>query len=329
MQLLKRAAGIAALAAGVLLLAVLASPWPSALVIRFAMDRGGERVNARLAARVPAGIIERLDLSYDPADPGARLDVYYPGGTPSGDRPPLTLVWIHGGGFISGSKGQVANYVKILASGGYTVVALDYSLAPAATYPTPLYEVNSALAYLQANATDLHVNPERFVLAGDSAGALTAAQVGNLLTSPPYARRLGITPALTPQKLAGLLLYCGPFDALHAGKGKPGWFGRTVMWAYSGRRDFTNDPLMPTLAVVDHLTSAFPPSFISVGNADPLAPQSQTLADRLSALGVRTDTLFFPPDYAPALAHEYQFDLDLPAARLALARSLEFLASRR
>src|SRR5690606_23112788 len=70
----------------------------------------------------------------------------------------------------------------------------------------------------------------------------------------------------------------------------------------------------------------FPPTFISAGNADPLLPQSQALAERLTALGVAVDRLFFPANYEPELPHEYQFDLETPASRLALARSLEFLA---
>jgi acetyl esterase len=39
------------------------------------------------------------------------------------------------------------------------------------------------------------------------------------------------------------------------------------------------------------------------------------------------DALFFPQDYAPPLPHEYQFDLDTEAGRLALERSVGFLSA--
>jgi hypothetical protein len=39
------------------------------------------------------------------------------------------------------------------------------------------------------------------------------------------------------------------------------------------------------------------------------------------------DSLFFADDYAPGLPHEYQFDLNTDAARLALERARIFLAS--
>jgi acetyl esterase/lipase len=278
---------------------------------------------------VPAGVSAFLNESYDPADPAARLDVFYPSATPP-DGALVTVVWIHGGGFVSGSKEQIANYARILASRGYTVVGVDYSIAPESTYPTPLREANVALGYLQREARRLHVDPNRFVLAGDSAGALIAAQVASIITSSQYAQLVEVSPRLAPSQLAGVVLYCGPYD-LEPPKqaGSPGWFGRTLLWSYSGRRDFAHDPRLPTLAIVNYLTPQFPPSFISVGDADPLAAQSYVLAHDLARLGVRVDTLFFPAAYAPPQPHEYQFNLDTEAARLALQRSTEFLATLR
>ncbi len=74
-----------------------------------------------------------------------------------------------------------------------------------------------------------------------------------------------------------------------------------------------------------HVTAAFPPAFISVGNADPLAPHSEELARALVAKGVSVETLFFHPDHQPPLGHEYQFDLDGEAGQRALERAVDFL----
>jgi acetyl esterase len=303
------------------------SPWPSALAIRYLFDSDAWRTNAALAGRVPAGVAARRNEIYDPGEPDARLDVFYPAAHAE-DQALLTVVWIHGGGFLSGSKDQITNYAQILAAGGYTVVTVNYSLAPERKYPTPLRQLNAALAYLQENAAWLHVDPQRFVLAGDSAGALLAAQVASIVTSPDYARALDLAPTLKPSQIVGLLLYCGPYEMRRPAAGEAlGWFLRTVLWSYSGRRDFANDPRLTTLAVVNYLTPQFPPSFISVGNADPLSQQSRALAAALTALGVRVDSLFFADDYAPRVPHEYQFNLNTDAARLSLERAQEFLTS--
>ncbi len=316
------------LTAFLVLVAVEASPWPSALLIRLAFDTSGGLANAKLAPLVPAAISAHLDEIYDPADADARLDVFYPSQPDSG-RGLLTVVWIHGGGFVSGSKGQIANYARILAGGGYTVAGIDYSVAPERTYPTPLLQINRALAYLTHSAQRLHVDPERLVLAGDSAGAQLAAQLANVITSPGYARTVGIAPAITPRQLVGVVLYCGPYamQGSSAGGLFPSWFARTVQWSYSGRRDYARDARSATLLVANFLTPAFPPTFISVGNGDSLAPQSYALAVALRRQGVRVDAVFFPQDHRPALAHEYQFSLDTEEARAALRRSQEFLAS--
>ncbi len=79
------------------------------------------------------------------------------------------------------------------------------------------------------------------------------------------------------------------------------------------------------MSVTGHVTRAFPPSFISSGNGDPLESQAVALAQELSGLGVHVETLCFPASRVPPLPHEYQFNLDDPAGREALNRMLAFL----
>jgi acetyl esterase/lipase len=98
-----------------------------------------------------------------------------------------------------------------------------------------------------------------------------------------------------------------------------------VLWAYLGEKEFEDDPRLDAFTVSRHVKAAFPPAFISVGNADPLAPQSYALAEALKARGATVDTLFFPADHAPPLNHEYQFNLDTDAGQLALERLVAFL----
>ena len=126
------------------------------------------------------------------------------------------------------------------------------------------------------------------------------------------------------------MLACGPFDLSHATGGAAAGtrFMTTALWAYSGRRRFADDASLALASVVDHLTDAFPPTFVTVGNADPLRVHSEALAERLAARGVEVDTLFWPDGHEPPLGHEYQFDLDSEAGRLAFERMLAFLRRR-
>lgn len=313
---------IVAAVAGIVALSIAAfslSPWPSVMIIRQVFDRGALTASDRLEARVPKDIRAREAIQFDPQDRQALLDIHEPPRAAPASLP--TIVWVHGGGFVSGRRQDVANYAKILAGRGFAVVNLDYRIAPEATYPAPVRQVGEALRFISANGPRLGIASDRILLAGDSAGAQIAAQVANLTISPDYAQKVGVGPSLRPEQLKGLLLFCGPYDLDMFGDG---WFSRTTAWAYSGKRNFRADRSFQLMSVAKYVTAAFPPAFITAGNGDPLEPQSVALAKALRAKGVRTETLFFPGDRKPALGHEYQFDLRDPAAVEALDKAAAF-----
>lgn len=304
------------------------SPWPAAVVIRYFFDRGGDAAAAALQKHVPDGIAEKLDVSYGP-DAANRLDVFYPSEIEGTDKALPVIMWVHGGAWISGSKEHVANYLRILASKGFVAVGIDYSIAPAAKYPTPVIQANEALAFLNAKAGEFHIDPTRIFLAGDSAGAQIAAQLANVVTSRGYAQGMNIVPAIGAAPLRGIVLNCGGYDPRLANfDGAAGGFLRTVFWSYLGNRDFDGDPRIQQFSIMENMTAAFPPAFITVGNADPLEEQSHRLAEAAQKLGIKTDTLFFTRDYQPPLPHEYQFNLDIDAGRTALERTVAFLQAR-
>lgn len=322
--------GIAAILMGVIYIAFQVSPWPSALLLRDAFNKDAVNRIADLAKYVPANVSSIPNLQYKINDKDAYLDAYFPSSVAGTKKSLPTIVWVHGGGWISGDKKDVGQYAQILANKGYTTIALNYSIAPEKTYPTPVIQVNEALSYINRNAEELHVDPSNIVLAGDSAGSQIAAQVATLITNPSYAKLTNMTPSLQPSQLSAMLLNCGAYDLsiINAdGNSEDAKLLRTFLWSYSGKKDFLKDSDILPASVIDHVTKDFPPTFITAGNKDPLERQSRLMAKKLQSLGVTTDSLFYNEDYTPALPHEYQFNLDTDAGKKALSTMTTFLGA--
>ncbi|XAS67480.1 alpha/beta hydrolase [Micrococcaceae bacterium Sec5.7] len=154
------------------------------------------------------GLRVHRDIPYsNPVPAGTRrargaatsLDVYVPAKADAllpADGPLPVVVWIHGGAWISGTKSDVAPYLRLIAAHGYAAVGLNYSIAPECQYPTAVRQLNEALRYLVANAGDFNLDKDRIILAGDSAGAQLASQLAVMTTNPAYAVQVGITPAI-------------------------------------------------------------------------------------------------------------------------------------
>lgn len=178
-------------AAGSIYAAFQFSPWPSVWLIRNSFDKGAAEAAASIGGLVPPGISAQRGLNYAPGHGDALLDVYAPS---DAMRPLPAVVWVHGGGFISGSRTDLSGYLQILASQGFVTVGIDYTPAPEARFPTPLRQTNQALAYILANAGRFNIDPQRILLAGDSPGVQIAAQTALVITDPAYAQRLAIDP---------------------------------------------------------------------------------------------------------------------------------------
>ena len=306
------------------------TPWPSAMVIRAVFEKGGTDTAAEMEKYVtdaPLTETPAVPVDGDAADDaGMTFDVFSP--DDGGDEPLPTIVWVHGGAWIAGDSTNVDPYLRILAAEGYTTVGLNYTLGPEGTYPTAVHQLNDALATLDDRAEEFRIDPDRIVLAGDSAGAQLASQLAALTTNPDYARLMSIDPALDADQLVGVVLNCGVYDldAMSELTGIGAWGLKIALWGYTGTQDWSQKSSGTTMSTIDFVTEDFPATYISGGNGDALTwIQSLPMEARLDELGVDVTSLIWPADHEPALPHEYQFHLDYEEAQAALVETLEFL----
>src|SRR4051812_24172981 len=95
-----------------------------------------------------------------------------------GPGPFPAVVCLHGGGWVGGSRKQMAQTLEVLARRGYVAVAPDYRLAPAHPWPAGAEDCKAAVRWLRGNAGKYRIDPERVGVVGLSAGGHLACLLG-------------------------------------------------------------------------------------------------------------------------------------------------------
>ena len=114
-----------------------------------------------------------LDVVYAETSSRQTLDLYLPLGT----EPFALIVFIHGGGFMSGNKrgGNAPDIIQAGLERGYAVASVNYRRSGEAPFPAAADDVSAAIAFLREEASAYGVDPNRFVVWGASAGGNLAA----------------------------------------------------------------------------------------------------------------------------------------------------------
>lgn len=254
--------------------------------------------------------------------PDAELTFYYP--DDSKETHPVIL-YIHGGGWSVGSAKAVSSYAKLLASNGYIVANAEYALAPENPYPASTYQLVSALNYLYENADKYGIDNSKIFIGGNSAGAHLSSQLGALVSNPEYADEVGVEIVFPSECVKGLLLFNGVYNFDNAGDCKFPFFDR-LLWSYTGVKDYKTYAKLDELSTLKHITPNYPTTFITVGDIDPLEPQTIEFIDKLQALGVDHTALLWSGTNSK-LFHDYIYELDTEEAQKAYRAVVDFLTA--
>ncbi|MBL3656496.1 alpha/beta hydrolase fold domain-containing protein [Fulvivirga sediminis] len=103
------------------------------------------------------------------------LDVYIPEGAQESNR---TVMFIHGGGWSSGSKELTPGYCKELLDAGITIVGVNYRHSQDTLFPAQIHDVKTAVRFLKTHAEDYHIDTCNLGVMGVSAGGHLAALLG-------------------------------------------------------------------------------------------------------------------------------------------------------
>jgi acetyl esterase/lipase/CubicO group peptidase (beta-lactamase class C family) len=118
------------------------------------------------------------DITYHAGSAARQLDLFLP--PPGNDSLRPAIVFVHGGGWRQGDKGEglFRSLPEQYAGQGYVCISVNYRLAQEAAFPACLEDVKCAVRWLRAHAGDYNVDPDRIGAFGISAGAHLVALLG-------------------------------------------------------------------------------------------------------------------------------------------------------
>ncbi|MCX6133407.1 MAG: alpha/beta hydrolase [Ignavibacteriales bacterium] len=240
--------------------------------------------NAVNGYRITPNVIYSTANGYD-----CKLDVYARN-NPGVTTP--TVIFIHGGGWVGGTKeGTVMNLMPYFEM-GLNVVNVEYRLARVSLAPAAVQDCRLALRWIFKNAKQYGFDTTKIIVSGGSAGGHLALTTGMLDASygfdyPTDWDYTGVEP-----KVAAIVNWYGITDVkdLLAGPNKQDY---AVDW-------LANLPNKEAVAVsvspLSYVRKGLPPVFTVHGDKDQLVPYNHAvrLHDALTKAGVPNQLMTIP-----------------------------------
>ncbi len=201
---------------------------------------------------------------------------------PDQHRPAPAIVYLHGGGWVHGSLDTHDKVMRLLAlKSGWTVLGIDYVLAPEHKFPDPVNETAAAFRHLHDRASEFGVDPRRLAVAGDSAGANLAV-----------AAAMDLRDAGGPLPRA-LLCFYGVFDTdldtasyRAFGRGEHGLTRDEMAFFWDAYLGSAADRANPRAALVKGRLDGLPPLHLMAAGLDPLRDDTLHFAARCAEAGL-------------------------------------------
>ena len=212
------------------------------------------------------------NIAYGPEE-GQLLDIYLP---EEGDGPFPTVLYVHGGGWVLGTRDSSA--IDLAIDGvnrGYAVVGIDYRLVPTVAFPEYIWDVKTAVRFLRAHAAEYKLDPERFGMMGDSAGGHITLMNAVTQNHPEYEGPFGFEGESTKLSCCVSLYGVSCFDPdkedewfLESKVPRMGMKAKPSLYDVMFGEDIQN--LINLVSPINMVNTDMPPVLFLHGLADPL-----------------------------------------------------------
>jgi len=201
-----------------------------------------------------------------------KLDIWYPHDNPN---PTPTLVYIHGGGWIFGSKeGSVYQLLPYLER-GWRVVNVEYRMAGNSLAPGSVEDTRCALRWIYRNAAQWKFDTSKIVLTGHSAGGHLSLITGMLPDGTSLDNRCyaDAKSGGVPMKVAGIVNWYGITDVNDLIQG-PNLKNYAAMWMGSLPNAVE---VARTVSPLTYVRSGLPPVITIHGDKDDVVPYTHAI----------------------------------------------------
>jgi acetyl esterase/lipase len=208
-----------------------------------------------------------------------KLDLAKPKGS-AAPRP--GIVWIHGGAWRGGNKGEFEGALRQSAAAGYVAISINYRLVPKFIFPAQVEDSKCAVRWFRANAAELGLDPDRIGAVGSSAGAHLAMMLGAMGSEDGLEGDGG--SAGTSSRVRAVVSFAGPTDLAQQ---FPIASNKLVQDFIGGEQSEKQDAARRA-SPITYVNSGDPPMLLIQGTRDPLVPHAQAIAmaEALTKVGV-------------------------------------------
>lgn len=229
--------------------------------------------------------VERGRVFAAPAGERLKMNLYMPDEDAAALRPGMVL--IHGGAWVSGRRTQQAWYARQFAREGYVVLACDYRLMPKYAFPACLEDAKAAVRWMRAHAQELHVDPDRIVAFGASAGGHLAGMLAATRPEDGFEGSENAGPSSAVQ--AAVILYGAVDLSTYSDSAGAKFISSFAGRNYPAQADVSRFATPHEWASpIAYVYPGMPPVHLTHGTRDSLVPhvQSQRFYEALQAAGV-------------------------------------------
>ncbi len=195
-----------------------------------------------------------------------------------------TLLFIHGGGWVNGTKNETTFAPLPFLAQGMNAVNIDYRLASQSHAPASVEDCRCALRWIYRHAKEYGFDTSKIVVAGESAGGHLALMTAMLREEAGFDNECSPQEGDVPLKPSAVISYSGPTDVSDMLDGPhKSWFAIEWFGSVDNRAE-----LARRLSPINYVRAGLPPVILAHSSSDPHVPSEHAtrLHDALSRAGV-------------------------------------------